>query len=487
MEQLGRWIVERGAGRDRCEIIGTAVMQTLNRRYAENMDRRNFLKLTGVAASGGALNLAMLGQSATEKTVPIDRDLPDRAFWKTVQDQFVLDPKQVYMNIGTTGAMPRRVLENFNKYNYVIARHPMGFMDELGWEIGIPKQREKLGKQFGCAMEEISPSRNTTDALNTVLFGLPFEKGDEILLTHHEHASALSPLNILQDRLGVVLTEVEIPVLDLENTGQIVEAFNKKITARTKALVFSHIPYKTGVRLPAKALCTLARDHGLISVVDGAHCTGMIDLDFHDVGCDFYAASGYKWQCGPGATGILYIRNHGDNLPKIWPQNSSLYQLSAQSVNNDRSRIKDISSLFVLRGQENYPALQAMLDACDLWEEIGRDRIETYVCNLSSYLKNRIKAAFGDSVVLFSPDIPEFTSGLTSFNPFPDINDQEKIQKFVEQLGKNGYVIRFTDFHLHLKDPKPTFALQISTHLFHNQTQVDNVVSAMHDLYRKMV
>ena len=463
------------------------MMQEKNQRHAENIDRRNFLKLTGVAAAGGTLSLPLPCQSATKKTLSIDHGLPDKAFWKTIQDQFVLDPKQIYMNIGTTGAMPRRVLENFDKYNHVVARNPMGFMEEMGWEFGILKQREKLGKQFGCSMDEISPSRNTTDALNTVLFGLPFEKGDEILLTHHEHASALSPLNVLQDRLGVVLTEVEIPVLDLESADQVVEAFKKKIAGRTKAIVFSHIPYKTGVRLPAKALCRLARDHGLISIVDGAHCTGMIELDFHDIGCDFYTASGHKWQCGPGATGILYIRNHGDNLPRLWPQNSCLYDMIAQPVGNDRSRIKDISGLFVLRGQENYPALQAMLDACDLWEEIGRNRIETYDCGLSSYLKKKIKATFGDSVVLFSPDIPEFTSGITSFNPFPDMSDQKKIQEFVDRLKKEaGYVIRLTEFHLHRGELKPTFALRISTHLFHDQAQVDGVVDAMHRLYRVM-
>ena len=461
-------------------------MQALNERYTEGIDRRDFLKLAGIAAAGGALGLTTACQLPTKKVPPIDHGLLDRVFWKTVQDQFSLDPKQVYMNIGTTGAMPRMVLENYDRYNKLVARHPMGFMDELGWDMGMTRQREKLGMQFGCAMDEIAFSRNTTDGLNTVLFGLPFKRGDEILLTHHEHISALSPLNVLQDRLGVVLTEVEIPVLDLERTDQVVEAFKKQITGRTKAIVFSHITYKTGVRLPAKALCRLARDNGLISIVDGAHCAGMIDLDFHEMGCDFYAASGHKWQCGPGATGILYIRNHGEELPILWPQNSCLYQIFAQSLDNDRSRIKDISSLFVLRGQENYPALQAMLDACALWEEIGRYRIEAYVCSLSSYLKKRIKETFGDSAVLFSPDIPEFTSGLTSFNPFPDMNDQKKIQEFVDRLKEMGYVIRSTEFHLHVGDPKPAFALRISTHLFHDQAQIDGVVDAMHRLWKTM-
>jgi hypothetical protein len=129
--------------------------------------------------------------------------------------------------------------------------------------------------------------------------------------------------------------------------------------------------------------------HGFVNtIVAGAHCFGMIELDFRNTGCDFYAASDHKWQCGPGATGILYVRNHGDDLPKIWPQNSCLYRVSAQSVENDRSQIKNISGLFVLRSQENYPALQALLDACDLWEEIRGDHIETYICSLSRYLKN---------------------------------------------------------------------------------------------------
>ena len=462
-------------------------MQASDNRPMKNIDRRHFLKFTGAMAAGGALSLSMSCPSTTEKIPSMDSGLPDAEFWKAVQDQFILDPDQVYMNIGTTGAMPRRVIDNFNAYNYVIARHPMGFMDELGWEIGIPRQRERLGEQFGCSMDEISLSRNTTDALNTVLFGLQFEKGDEILLTHHEHVSALSPLDVLRDRLGVVLTEVEIPVLDLESPDQVVEAFRKKITGRAKALVFSHIPYKTGVRLPAKALCTLARENGLISVVDGAHCAGMIELDFHDMGCDFYAASGHKWQCGPGATGILYVRNHGDDLPELWPQNSCLYSMIAQPVSNDRSRIKDISGLFVLRGQENYPAFQAMLDACDMWEEIGRDRIEMYDCSLSSYLKKKIKETFGDSAVLFSPDIPEFTSGLTAINPFPDRGDGKTIEEFVKRLQEEGYVIRFTEFNLHVEDPKPTFALRISTHFFHDHSQIDGLVDAMHGLYRKIV
>ncbi len=447
--------------------------------------RRNFLKLAGAAAAGALISSSTSCSSTAKKLPAIDRSLEHDAFWKNVQAQFALDPEQVYMNIGTTGAMPLKVLDNYDRYNRIVARHPMGFTDELGWEFGFPKQREKLAAQFGCKKDEIIVSRNTTDGLNTILFGLQFEKGDEILLTHHEHVSALAPLNILQDRLGVVLTEVEIPVLDLEHPDQITEAFKKKITNKTKVILFSHIPYKTGVRLPAKELCMLAKENGLISIVDGAHCTGMIELNLNDMGCDFYAATGHKWQCGAGATGILYLRNHGDSLPVLWPQNSCLYQYYSQPVNNDRTKIQDFSSMFGLRGQENYPALQAMIDACDMWEEIGRGPIEKYVCSLGSYLKKKIKEAFGNSATMFSPDIPELASGLTAFNPFKDLNNQEKIETFVDRLKKEmGYVIRSTEFHLNKGDDKYSYALRVSTHLFHDKTQVEGVVDAMHRLWK---
>lgn len=462
-------------------------MQGSSGNKVENQDRRTFFKLAGLAAAGGVIGLDSASPASAAKVPAIDAALPEKSFWKRVQGQFALDPDQVYMNIGTTGAMPIGVIDHYDRYNRVVARHPMGFADELGWEFGLSKQREKLGRQFGCTKDEIAFTRNTTDGLNTVLFGLPFEENDEILITHHEHVSALSPLHVLKDRFGVVLREVEIPVLDLENGDQVVEAFNKEITPKCRALLFSHIPYKTGVRLPAEALCTLAREKGLISIIDGAHTAGMVELDFRGIGCDFYAASGHKWQCGPGATGILYLRNHGDRLPLLWPQNSCLYPYVSQPVNNDRSKMSDFSSQFGLRGQENYPAMQALLDACDLWEEIGRDRIEGYVCGLSSYLKRSIRQAFGDSALLFSPDIPELTSGLTSFNPFRDVHDQKRIEDFVDRLKREtGYVIRSTEFHLHKEDTKNTHALRISTHLFHDHAQIDGVVDAMLRLYEMM-
>lgn len=451
------------------------------------LSRRSFFKLSGMAAAGAALGLSLPSAAEASKWRKGTSFRKNSDYWKWVQDQFILDPNTVYMNIGTTGSMPERVLTKYNDYNMLNARHPKTFESELGATFGLEQQRGTLAVQFGCNVDEICLTRNTTDGLDAIVYGLDFHRGDEILITHHEHIAALSPLNVIKDRYGVVLTEVEIPVLNVKNKNQFVRAFKKNIGPKTKAILFSHITYKTGTRLPARELCTLARENGLISIVDGAHAPGMIELDFHDMGCDFYAAPGHKWQCGPGGTGILYLRNSGDDLPTFWTQNSSLYTIASQPYDNIRGTY-DIAYSLQYHGQLNIPAHLAMMDACAMWEEIGRERIEEYVCGLSAYLKKRLRDKFGSTGVYFSPDKPEFTTGITAFNPFKDITDEDLIVTMVNRLQEEtGYQIRYTNFHLHSGDASYTYSLRISTHLFHNRQQIDGLVDAIFDVYMRMV
>jgi len=342
---------------------------------------------------------------------------------------------------------------------------------------------------YGSDADEICLTRNTTDGLDAVVYGVKLNSGDEILITPHEHESSLSPLNVRQDRDGIVLTEVDIPVLNIENNSPdiFLSAFEAKLSSSTKAILFSHICYTTGTRLPAKELCNWAKDNGLISIVDGAHAPGMIQLDFHDIGCDFYAGSGHKWQCGPGGTGILYLRNHGDKLPEFWTQNSSMYTFAVQPYGDVRGTY-DIAYSLQHHGQLNIPAHLAFVDACELWEQIGRERIEHQVLQLSSYLKRKLQRRFGSQGTLFSPDIHEFSSGLTSFNPFDDITDDAKIIELVDRLeSEAAYQIRYTDFKLASGDPKPAYACRISTHIFNDLHQIDGLVDAMYDICQTII
>lgn len=444
-----------------------------------SMDRRNFLKLTGSSAMAGIAAVAIPNSLQAGQGGDIFKPGPHwhaAGFWKRVQKAFVLDPHKVYMNIGTTGSMPRHVLKKYTHYNHIVAKDPWDMGGEFGEWPHTTEMAATIAPQFGADPDEIVLSRNTTDGMCTILGGLQFGPGDEILATHHEHVAAVSPLTVIADRFGATVKYLEIPVWPTSE-DEFVDLFESNINSNTKLIVFSHVTYKTGARLPAKKICQMAQNYGVPTLVDGAHTPGMLNLDFHDIGCDFYACSGHKWQCGPGATGIIYFKKDSPALDNYYAINSSLYPYVG---------VFGLSTALQYIGNDNYPAKKALVDSCEMWNAIGRDRIETYVLSLSSHCKQRIAQTFG-AATLFAPDIPELSSGLTTFNPFADVTDSAKIVEFRDRLREEyGYIIRYTDFKILNSDPHETYAMRISTHLFHDFGQVDGLVEAMYDLYLKM-
>jgi selenocysteine lyase/cysteine desulfurase len=458
-----------------------------NRKSTENeMNRRNFLKIIGLAAAGGtasalAPTLATADSQAAVRTAAAQ----GRQGWNRIRHAFILDPQTTYMNIGTTGSTPRRVLRKYNRYNKIVARYPWDMNGEWGHWPYITGLVERVAPQFGADTDEIVLTRNTTDGMCSILGGLNLKAGDEILYTHHEHVAATSPLYVLGTRHGITLTKVEIPVFDATEQGY-VDAFANAVSPATRLIVFSHITYKTGARLPAERICKeVAIPNGIPTLIDGAHSIGMLELDFHAMDCDFYAGSGHKWQCGPGATGILYIRDKlsrlrqfwADREDVFWPINSSLAEYPFFGLQKQMQYI----------GNDNYPAKRALADVCDMWAQVGRDRIEQYVLSLARLCKERIRDAFGADVVIYSPDAPELTSGLTAFNPFADRTDLTTLTTFRDRLREEyGYIIRTTDFHVRMNDADKEHALRISTHLFHSPDDVEGLVAAMVDLCTQM-
>ena len=132
------------------------------------------------------------------------------------------------------------------------------------------------------------------------------------------------------------------------------------------------------------------------------------------------------------------------------------------------------------------PAKRALADACDMWAEIGRDRIEDYVLSLSAYCKELLRDAFGGSLAMYSPDVPELSSGITAVNPFADRSDLATLNLFRDRLrDEYGFIVRTTDFRVTLDGPEE-HALRISTHLFHNERDVEGLVAAMSGLFEQM-
>src|SRR4051794_13505197 len=223
------------------------------------------------------------------------------ASWQTIQGLFALEPGTIHLNTGTVGVMPRAVLDVHDE----VTRAWTGGLMEVYQPTEFYEYRELIGRAYGVDEDEIVISHSSTEGVARVINGLDLHAGDEVIATSHECYSVLSNFNLLRNRHGISLKVLTPPSGYDVSADEIVALFERAISSRTRVLAFSAITLWTGTMMPVRALCELAQSHGLITVVDGALVTGMLDLNMRRLGADFISCSGAKYQCGPLGTSIL--------------------------------------------------------------------------------------------------------------------------------------------------------------------------------------
>jgi isopenicillin-N epimerase len=438
--------------------------------------RRDFLKTAGKAAAVvGAMSALPQQVNAALASGS------DNAFWRSVRESFGIDPKLHYHNIGGSGAVPRHVVANYDLYNRTIMRDPNATYN-------ITQMRADIAPGFGATPDEIVLTTNTTDGMCMSLNGLDWNAGDEIISTNMEHPGGNGPMAHVAARRGVIIQRAELPIGADAQPQDFINAFAAKLNSRTKAICFSHIPYLTGALLPAKALCAWARDRNLISIIDGAHVPGMMNVDFHDMGVDLYAGSGHKWQCGPHGTGIWYVRNakypaNMRDLPMLWGVLVSGTTNITSRYNPGTTTPKNVGSYLQSHGHSNEPEWQALTDSCKFWDSIGRQKIDDYLTGpqgLSTELKRRVVAKWGRTGLMNS-DHPDLISGITTINPFKNKADQVKMRALVDRMASEyNITTALRNFAVPgTNGTQQLTSVRVSTHLFHNYGDLDYVMNAI--------
>jgi len=213
----------------------------------------------------------------------------------------------IYLNAGTCGPMPaeaQRAMDEQAARELAVGRaHPDQWPEALE---RMAEARAAVAATLVADPADIALTHSTTDGMNLAVSALPWERGDRVVTSSHEHPGGLGPLWALRDRLGV-----EIEVVDVEDGGDadaVVTAFSRALERPARALVVSHVLWTTGAVLPVARLGALARDAGAISIIDGAQSAGAIPVVLEDLGVDAYAIPGQKWLLGPEGMGALWVR-----------------------------------------------------------------------------------------------------------------------------------------------------------------------------------
>lgn len=462
-----------------------------------NRNRRDFMRIIGSGALMATLG-PLAGCSSGNASSRIDelrqQLLADEGFWAEMNGMFALNPAKRFMNIGTAGSMPKLALDLFDSENRAKATESgSGYTNLLA-------ERTQVAPGFGVDPDELAFSANTSSGMCHAILGLQWNPGDVVVTTNHEHGGGETPLAIAVARYGIEVARVALPVGNNQNAALYATLFDSRIRElrtqgkRVRAMMFSAPSYKTGTMLPIAELMEVAKLHELITIVDGAHLPGMMAYDYAQLGMDFMSGAGHKWQCGPGSTGILIVRNkiRASNplpLPRWYPIHTSSWSPRERTTNGTATY--DIASVITACGSLHTPLYRALVSSCSLWDQVGRKKIETYDLALSAYLKERIAENWGVDRLYSPKDDPKLVSAVTSFNPFMnagDVMNSAKSGQFVARMLSDyspGFVIRNVNVPV-IGAASDHYVIRISTHLWTSVSDIDRLIEAMWDLSRKM-
>lgn len=363
------------------------------------MNRRDFARLFAIGGSAAFLGLPRF----EEFRPPPLRDgalRPGAVDWEAIRSQFLMPPEVSVLNAANLCPSPGHVLEAVRADTERLDSRPV---PSYRSEILAAKERTRdlLAAFLRVTPEEILIPRNTSEANNWISNGLDLGAGDEILIFSDNHPSNNRAWKEKARRFGYSV--VEVPQVNPHPGFQhYLDAFERAMTPRTRVLSFMQHTNTAGDVFPAKELCALARERGVISVIDGAQSFGLMDVDLSDWQPDFFSGSAHKWPCGPKETGVLYVNRRMHD--RFWPSMYSAY-----------NGTRGLSRTHEGMGQRDTPAIKAFGDQIAFLERIGAAEIEARSRGLATLALEGLAEIEG--VHLWTSVDPELRGAVVTFRP----------------------------------------------------------------------
>ena len=296
-------------------------------------------------------------------------------FWYYIQQSFTVSPSLINLNNGGVSPAPKTVQDAMKRYYDLSNEAPSYYM----WRVldqGREPLRKNLARLAGCSPEEIAINRNSSEGLETVIFGLNLKAGDEVVAAKQDYPNMVNAYKQreLRDGIKMVWINLELPS---EDDNYLVKQYVDAFTAKTKVVHITHIINWNGQILPVKKIAAEAHKRGIQVVVDGAHSFAHFNFSIPDLDADYFAASLHKWLYAPIGSGMLYVKK--DRIKNLYP----LFAVD--------DPLKDDIRKFEALGTRPFFIEQAIGKAIEFHDMIGIERKEKRLHYLKNYWMEKVK------------------------------------------------------------------------------------------------
>jgi selenocysteine lyase/cysteine desulfurase len=401
------------------------------------IDRRDFLKTVGgVSLAGGLLS----GAAPKSESAPIDGDAA-----------FGFADDRVPMNAANLCPMPTVVSQAVERYARELD-NDMSHVSRGRIESLKEDARSRIARQLGVSADELAIVRNTSEANNIIVQGLPLAAGDQVLLWDQNHPSNGVAWDVQAARAGCTVRRLSVSDT-IRSIDEAVDLFVGATTAKTKVVSFTHISNVSGLRLPAEEICAALRQRGDFYIhVDGAQTWGICDVDLRRLDCDSFSASAHKWFMGPREVGLLYVR--APHIGRIWPNCVSV-PWGGNTVTSLTGARK-----FEAFGQRDDAAIAALGDAVGFHEAHTPAAIE----RRASVLARRLRDGLADLGVPFvSPSQRDFQSNVIVLAA-PRDNGSVLVERILREYGIIVAAVG---------------GLRLTPHVYNTEEHIDRAIDAV--------
>lgn len=380
----------------------------------------------------------------------------DDLLWKWVQNSFTVSSTISNLNNGSVCPQPKVVQEMFEFTNRLFNETPSRHM--WSHQAETESVREKLAEMAGCSPNEIAINRNTTEAINTVVWGINLNKGDEVVLTEQDYSTVMRTWEQREKRHDIVLKYISFD-LPIEDKNLVVKKYVDAVSSKTKAVMITHVNNLNGNIMPVRAIADAVKkkNPNVLVIVDGAHAFAHLDFKIPDLNCDYYGASLHKWLCAPFGNGLLYVKKS---------RISSTWQLFP-FVDPQSDDIRKFESL----GTRMLPAELSIARAIEFHETIGAKRKQNRLFFLKNYWMEKLEKV--PNVIIHTSFNQEFSGALGAFSL-----KNMKLSDVGKRLMK--------DYHIHTaakSDKHGKYSgIRITPHVYTKISELDRFVAAVKEL-----